>query len=155
MTCEALIAELRARGVHLDPAGDRLRVDAPKEVLTEDLLAELRSHKAEILEALQKPQPVKDALPGGVDDRQLSLLAMETAAMSLGEFAEAGLVAEVRSRVLDEVVLFASDDAVVDPGERRVVYRACELRELVGMRPEDLRFVHRVKKVFGGTIVPS
>jgi hypothetical protein len=53
------------------------------------------------------------------------------------------------------VVVFASDHAVLDPGERRVVYRANELRELVGLRPEDLRFVHRAKATFGGSIVAS
>jgi len=51
--------------------------------------------------------------------------------------------------------VFASDNAIVDPGERRVVYRAAELRELVGLGPADLRCLHNVKKIFGGTILAS
>jgi hypothetical protein len=83
------------------------------------------------------------------------LLAAEIMAMSLTEFAVAGRVVGVVPQVLGEPVVFASDNAIVDPGERRVVYRAAELRALVGLGPADLRCLHRVKKIFGGTILAS
>ena len=75
--------------------------------------------------------------------------------MPLSEFAEAGLVVEVYSSVLAERVLFASDNARLDPGERRVVYRASELRELLGLSSAELRRVHDTKRVFGGTVLAN
>jgi hypothetical protein len=58
----------------------------------------------------------------------------EVAGMSLERFARAGLVVGVRSTLLDEVVLFASDNARVAPDERRTVYRAADLGRLLGGR---------------------
>ena len=55
----------------------------------------------------------------------------EVAGMSLERFARAGLVVKVRSTLLDEVVLFASDNAELPRDERRLVYRAAELRRLL------------------------
>jgi hypothetical protein len=75
--------------------------------------------------------------------------------MRLSEFASARLVVEVRSDVLGEVVIFASDNAIVDPGERRVVYRAAELRDLLRIQPEGLRQIHRMKQLFRGTVTVS
>lgn len=98
---------------------------------------------------------VRTVLAGGVVEAQPSALSEAVMALSLVEFASAGLAVEVRSWVLDEVVLFASDNVRLDPGERRVVYRAAELRELVGLSPRDLRAVHTAKKLFGGSILPS
>lgn len=58
--------------------------------------------------------------------------------------------------MLGEVVVFASDNAALDPGERRPVYRAAELRalaDLASLRPEELRQVHKAKQSFKGTIL--
>ncbi len=44
-----LYQEITARGVRLAANGDRLTVDAPKEVLTPDLLDSLKAHKTELL----------------------------------------------------------------------------------------------------------
>jgi len=153
MNGETLIAKLKTDGVDLAAAGGRLLLDAPEGVLTDELLAEIRSHKQEILAALQTQQSLAVALPGGVTEAKRSLLAAEVVAMPLSEFARARLVVTVRSAVLDEVVVFASDNARVDPGEQRVVYRAAELRELLGLSAKDLRAVHRVKKTFRGTVL--
>jgi hypothetical protein len=60
----------------------------------------------------------------------------EVAGMSLERFARAGLVVQVRSTLLDEVVLFASDNASVDADERRPVYRAGDLGQLLRGRGE-------------------
>jgi hypothetical protein len=98
---------------------------------------------------------VAEALPGGVTEARRSLLAADVVAMPLSEFARARLVVTVQSAVLDEVIVFASDNAIVDPGEQRVVYRAAELRELLGLSAKELRAVHRVKGTFRGTILPS
>ena len=51
MTAAALVAELRALGVELAPAGDRLRF-RPASRVPPDLLARLRERKAEVLALL-------------------------------------------------------------------------------------------------------
>jgi hypothetical protein len=52
-----------------------------------------------------------------------------------------------------EVVLFAADNAEVDAEAAEVVYRASELRHLVGMPCERLRAVHAAKKAVDGELV--
>lgn len=147
MRPESLLTELRSRGVELEAAGDRLRF-RPVEAIPPELFAELREHKAELLGLLGGR--VADSL-GGVNVDSIS--AAEVCAMRLSEFADAGLVVEVRSEVLGEVVVFAADNALLDPGERRTVYRASELQPLFTLGPGDLRAVHRVKRTFRGTIL--
>lgn len=71
--------------------------------------------------------------------------------MSLDEFADAGLVLTVHSRLLDDTVLLASDNASVPEG-RRVVYRAAELRILDRLGADGLRHLHRFKRLLGGTV---
>jgi hypothetical protein len=151
-----LLSELQARQVELMVVGDRLRI-RPVEALPPDLREELRRHKAEVVELLKaRSGPgLAAALPGGVTEARRSLLAADVIAMRLDEFATARLRVEVTSDVLGERVVFASDNALLDPGEQRVVYRAAELLELIGFSPDDLRKVHSIKKLFGGTIVPS
>jgi hypothetical protein len=73
--------------------------------------------------------------------------------MRLDDFARAGLVVTVWSKVLGERIILASDNARVDPGELRTVYRARELRALLGLSdPAELRRIHEVKRTFRGTI---
>lgn len=54
MNAETLLAEAHRLGITLFPAGDKLRVDAPKGALSPDLRQALADHKPEIL-ALLKP----------------------------------------------------------------------------------------------------
>ena len=148
VNAQRIIGELRGLGVELQPAGPRLRF-RPAERVPAELMAELRAHKPEVLRLLKSGR-VQDGL-GGVGPE--TLLGGDVCAMQLSEFAGAGKVVEVRSAVLGETVVFASDNAILDPGERRPVYRAAELRELAGLSPEDLRQIHRVKRTFQGTIL--
>ena len=53
MNATALLSDLRARGVRLEPQGDKLRVVAPRGVLTPELTAMVAEHKADLLAALQ------------------------------------------------------------------------------------------------------
>jgi hypothetical protein len=62
----------------------------------------------------------------------------EVAGMSLERFARAGLIVRVRSTLLDEDVVFASDNARVPASERRPVYRATDLRRLLRGRNAGL-----------------
>lgn len=85
-----------------------------------------------------------------------TLSEAEIAAMPLAQFARSRLRLVVHSKVLGETVVFAADNARLDPGERRTVYRAAELRALAGLaslRPGELRQVHRAKRTFKGTIL--
>lgn len=74
MTAAALVAELRARGVTLEPRGDRLRV-MPASAVTPDEVEALRRFKADVLALLAsgaEPEPAgrtlwspwPEALPG-------------------------------------------------------------------------------------------
>ncbi len=149
MTPESILQRLQSQGVELQAAGDRLRF-RPVEAVPPELFAELREHKAELLGLLG--DRVADSI-GGVDAGSVS--AAEVCAMRLSEFATAGLVVEVRSVVLGEVVVFASDNAALDPGERRTVYRAAELRalaDLASLDPDGLRRINAVKRTFKGSI---
>jgi hypothetical protein len=58
-----LLADCDARGIQLHPAGDGgLTIDAPQAALTPDIVARLKTHKAELL-ALLRPAPVVKAQP--------------------------------------------------------------------------------------------
>jgi hypothetical protein len=104
------------------------------------------------LVAPEAARTVGEAL-GGVSETGASLLTAEVCAIRLEEFARSGLVVEVWSAVLEEAVVFASDDARVDPGELRTVYRAHELRVLLGLSTlRELRRAHEVKRLFRGAI---
>lgn len=52
MTAQAILHDLATRGVILTSTGDRLDVDGPDELLTDELLATLRERKSELLELL-------------------------------------------------------------------------------------------------------
>ena len=73
--------------------------------------------------------------------------------MSLSTFAQSGLSLSVHSAVLDETIVLAADNATIPDGGELVVYRACELAEMVGMPNELLRAVHATKKAMDGELV--
>lgn len=154
MNVSELLSELESRGTRVEVHGDRLRIQ-PAESVDEALLEAIRAHKSELVKLLRSESSVADTVPGEVEPEQWPITAAELLAMPLSEFAEAGRVVRVFSSVLGEVVILASDDAVIDPDESLVVYRAAELRELIGLNSEDLRTVYEVKRVFQGTIEPS
>ena len=70
--------------------------------------------------------------------RVTSRTTPEIAGMTLDRFAKASLVVTVHSRLFDEVVLFASDNARLAADEARPVYRAADLARMlsVGARPD-------------------
>lgn len=56
MTVETLLESIQAAGGTIEPRGDRLRVNAPSP-LPDDLLSELRVHKAELMALLRGKLP--------------------------------------------------------------------------------------------------
>ncbi|GHE27219.1 hypothetical protein GCM10017673_31660 [Streptosporangium violaceochromogenes] len=58
MNVAAFLADLRDRQVLVTAAGEQVRCSAPEGVLTDELLAVLREHKAEILAHLRRPDVI-------------------------------------------------------------------------------------------------
>ena len=148
MGVQELLAEVRTRGVILKVEGTVIRY-RPVDSMEPSLLAELKANKPQLLQLLTSGS-LEGALAGGVETETIT--ASEVCSMPLSVFATAGLVVEVHSRVLGEHVLFASDNALLDPGEPRPVYRASELEVLLGVSPSELRTIHRAKRIFGGRV---
>lgn len=76
--------------------------------------------------------------------------------MSLEAFAEAGLILRIWSALLEQEVVFVSDNVPPEAlAERGVVYRAQELQQLAkaDIDQAGLRAVHEIKSVFGGSIL--
>lgn len=60
MNASVLLTNLRAADVHIERRGDQLVIDAPPSVVTDERLAEIRSHKADILRLLpEEPSQVQ------------------------------------------------------------------------------------------------
>ncbi len=57
MNTAALLNEVTRRGIKLEPDGDALCYTAPKDVLTPELMAELKAHKTELLGILRSESP--------------------------------------------------------------------------------------------------
>jgi hypothetical protein len=58
MSVSELVAELRRRGVKLEPDGDSLKVEAPEGVLSEAMRAKLVEQKTEILAYFERRQAI-------------------------------------------------------------------------------------------------
>lgn len=147
MNAEEVIAAVMRGGGTLRVDGDQVRLVGSRALLTPELVAALRVHKAELLSLLSRTAP-----HGGRDQRTVGR-------MRLADFAAAQLVVPIFSEVVGENVYFASDNAelqVDENGHYRgcVVYRASELRELLGASADAVRTIHEVKKLFGGSIIP-
>ncbi len=72
--------------------------------------------------------------------------------MSLSQFAMSGQYREVYSKMFDEIIVLAADNAELPDLGKTVVYRAAETRLLVGMPAEKIRAFHEVKVFFDGII---
>jgi TubC N-terminal docking domain len=62
MNAQTLLRDLAARGVILSADGAQLDVDAPDELMTDELLTTLKAHKAELI-ALLRSEPDAGAIP--------------------------------------------------------------------------------------------
>ncbi|MCI0390309.1 MAG: hypothetical protein MOB07_16285 [Acidobacteria bacterium] len=58
MNAQSLLHDLSANGVRVYLAGDQLDVDAPDELLTDELLTTLKENKAELMEVLASHCPI-------------------------------------------------------------------------------------------------
>lgn len=151
MSVAELLADLKTRGVAVTLSGiDELEIKGPPDVVPK-AAEQLRPHKPELLKMLGERATVGEALPSQVEPR--TVFAAEILQMPLSEFSRSGLVLAVHAANLGgEEVVFAADNAKLDPGERRITYRASELRQLLGLPPAELRSVHEAKRLFRGTV---
>jgi hypothetical protein len=56
MSTQALLEDLRSRGISFEADGEMLQVDAPADVFSEELRAELTEHKPKLLKLLDWEQ---------------------------------------------------------------------------------------------------
>ncbi len=102
--------------------------------------------------AIEKTPPALNSPAGPipvVDSDSKDLAAVLR--MRLSAFARSGEWLRIRSRLLGEDIILAADNATgLPPGVP--VYRADELRFLIGLDPEGLRGVHRIKSTFAGAV---
>jgi len=73
--------------------------------------------------------------------------------MHLRDFINAELVIYVWSDLLNETVVFASDNAVVSKNVLDVVYRTSELIKLIENPGQDLSVIHKAKRLLKGRII--
>ena len=143
MNAAELLRDLERRDVRLALHGDRLQVDAPRGVITDEIQQDLKTCKPELITLIRERESA-------------SVECADIAAMSLAEFAQAGLIIRVRSDVLGRDVLFVSDDVPENAlsGAALPIYRASELRKLATLQPEprSLRCIHEAKIIFDGVI---
>ena len=99
----------------------------------------------EVIQSFPIPDPVPCPTLTGDSDLDPVL------SMRLSEFSRSGSWLRIHSRVLEEDLIMAANDASDIP-EGIPVYTADELKLLFGSSPEGLREVHRIKKHFNGSI---
>lgn len=151
MNPSELLTDLESRGVRLALCGDEVAIRGPRSVVPQ-VVDQVRTHKAELMKVLADRVAVGEALP--VQLHTDSVSTAEHLRMPLSEFSWSGLVLVVHATGLDgEELVLAADNAILDPGEQRVVYRASELRHLLGLVAAELRSVHKVKGTLRGLVM--
>lgn len=173
-----ILRRLRAMKFTVQAVGDRVRVlypapRPPAEAMP--LIEEGRRRKQEILEALQRlcPDCLGEDWVWDVSGTRLCRRCRKVAAEvkrieapppwrdctpneareELAQYKEGGWVA-IFSEVLQEpIVLARNDDVAKGAPAGFVTYTEAEVARLSGLRPEDLRQVHEVKRYFGGHVV--
>src|SRR6266849_6172249 len=92
MTARDLLAQLRERGVQLKASdADRLIIDAPKGVITQDLRDALATYKPELLEILKQEQiaePPVAVTPKVSQPEMQPAVASEAAAVVMPKVSE-------------------------------------------------------------------
>ncbi len=150
MNAAELVSKIKNKGAKVRTSGDRLRI-YPRELISDELVVELRQHKQAILTYLHEETTVAGALPGPIKPLQCPSLGLDILSLPLRQFAKTTHVIDVACDTLKDDIVLAGGDALIDPGEQRVVYRAHELCELAGCSPEEFREIHEIKRQYGGS----
>jgi hypothetical protein len=103
-----------------------------------ELLKEFRKSKG-----ARAKEPLSDDLPA-------------TEQLTLDEFAESDLVLTVKSKLLGEEIVFASNpECLLDWNGPQVVYLPQELKILSRLTPDAIKRIHALKKLVDGDIIGS
>jgi hypothetical protein len=136
-----LIRDLRLRGVRLAARGDRVHVEAPAGVVSQDARERLAAAKAEVLAQLT--------------------LEQRFVGMTCGQFARERFSVEIRLPDVDETLWLVPQPAdaarLVSEGiARGRIFTAHELADLLSipaLRPDDFQKLVQLKTAFDADIV--
>lgn len=141
MSATAVLYELRARHVDVSRRGDGLRLRGPQDAVDDDLVGQVRQHKAEILGWLAEVDRVLD-MPVSAFERQQSALELR-----VGWWHETlWLVPTAR----------AANTLLAEGVSAGRISRAQELARFLaapGLEHDDISRVGRVKAALGAEIV--
>ena len=134
MTPDALLDKLERLNVKVTINGDKLRLEAPKGVLTPEMKEAIRQYKPALIALLEAQEARR-------------LLEVQ------------GWVV-VYSKAIGEAVLWCRDEKVIIPTRWRgaVKYTLQELQTLTNnpdLTAEGLKRIHKAKKEFDGKILPA
>ena len=151
-------AEIMAHAAHNDirlrAEGDQLLVDAPKGVLTPEFRGALKTHKAELVDALSTRQDLAQTDWNDHPDTPPSDPFTKEAIQDI----KAGKAVPVWSTVLEEWLWFVRDEQakakLIAEGCQPPIYTLGELAVVVDRQlgPDGLKDVHAIKKKFGAAI---
>src|SRR5690606_26953676 len=138
VTVDELLQTIEQRGATLRVVGDRLAVH-PKSALTDELRAAIRRYRDELLVRL-KPAPTwRDCTPEEVREE-------------LARYKRDGWIA-IYSEVLGEPIILARDEEAAKAAPAGfVTYTEAEVALLLTATPDELRQVHKAKRLTGGWI---
>jgi len=103
----------------------------------------------ELLRDLRKPRGTQEPKSQPDDLKVIEQLTLD-------EFAASELTLMVKSTLLGEEIVFASDPkCILDWNGPQVVYLPYELKVLARLTPEAIKRIHALKKVVDGEIVES
>lgn len=76
--------------------------------------------------------------------------------MPFAEYRNSGLKIEIKSRLLGEsIVLIPRPREVMSRNDGVVMYAIDEVAKILSFSPEEIRYIHDIKKQFGGTIIKT
>ncbi len=160
MVASALLTTLRAKGVELVAAGDKIRF-RPSEVVTSEELLALRVHKREILALLAHHAPPSPPGPNRPDSRGFAEAVTRFLGMPLHQFAREGAFLEIEVPWLEVTLFFVPTEAdmrtlTMEGISRGRVWTARELMDLLAiprLTPQQAQTVALAKLEFGGEVV--
>ena len=141
MTAMAVLQETKRMGIHLEAAGETLRIRAPKGVLTAEIQYRLKQNKWSLLSLLR---PTAENTARIVQDK---LLAGEPVRMKMGDIGEAYWVATETQRDALVAELMAN-------GDNTPVYCWGELVRISGWSHSDELIVYQAKRLLQVTLEP-
>jgi hypothetical protein len=155
MNAASLLSDLQAQGVHLEVDAGALKYRAPKKAITAELLANLKTHKADLMAILSSQ---KDAIRPIDWNNHPDAPPTDPFTSEAIQNIKAGKAVPVWSSVLEEWLWFVRDEKakvrLVAEGCQVPIYTLGELAVVVNSKlgPDGLTDVHAIKKKFGGDI---